>query len=81
MPSSRHSRSRYVVRHSGDDRWEVLREGDRRATARVATRAEALRQARTLSRREGRELVELDRTGKVVSPSSRAATRRGARRA
>jgi hypothetical protein len=57
---------RYVQPSKTDAGWEVLKEGHRRATVHAPTRAQAMAQARTLTRRDGGgEIRVRDRTGKV----------------
>jgi hypothetical protein len=57
---------RYVQPSKKDGGWEVLEEGHRRATVHVATREQAVAQARTLARREGGCKINIkDRTGKI----------------
>jgi hypothetical protein len=65
-----YKRSRYVVR-SKDGEWDVVREGDRRPTARKATRQAAVAKATRLSRREGGEVRVLGRSGKIVRDAAR----------
>jgi hypothetical protein len=51
--------------------WDVVREGHRRATAHGATKADAVKAARDLTRQEGGgEIRILNRTGKVVDAST-----------
>ncbi len=58
--------NRYVKQGDGGD-WEVVKEGDRRATAHSPTRREAVDAARELVRQEGGgEARIMNRTGKVV---------------
>lgn len=54
----------FVVR--SDTGWNVIREGDRRPTARTDTRQAALAKARQLSRSEGGDVRVLGRSGKIV---------------
>lgn len=72
--------TRYVQKASSGRGWDVVREGHRRATAHGATKADAVRAARELTRQEGGgEIRILNRTGKVVDrktvsrPKNRAA--------
>ena len=61
---------RYVKKDSEGKGWDVLKEGHRRATAHGATKADAVRIARELTREEGGgEIQVLNRTGKVVDAS------------
>lgn len=58
--------TRYV-REGGDGGWDVLKQGNRRATAQSSTRRGAVNAARKLVRQEGGgEVRILNRTGKVV---------------
>ena len=75
-----HTRNHYVVR-GRDGGWDVIREGDRRPTARTETRQAALTQARRLSRREGGEVRVLGRSGKIVREGRDPASRRAPARA
>lgn len=68
--------TRYVRKASGRG-WEVVKEGHRRATARGATKADAVKTARELIRQEGGgEIRILNRTGKVVGASKVSRPRR-----
>jgi hypothetical protein len=69
------TRNHYVVR-SDNGGWAVIREGDRRPTARTDTRQAALAKARRLSRRQGGDVRVLGRSGKIVRAQGDAAARR-----
>ena len=58
-------RKDYAVR-SAEDGWVVIRGGDRRPTARVATRKSAVAKATQLSRKAGGEVRVLGSNGKIV---------------
>jgi hypothetical protein len=61
--------TRYVKKANGRG-WDVVKEGHRRATAHGATKADAVRTARELTRQEGGgEIRILNHTGKVVDAS------------
>lgn len=60
------ARNTYVVKKAGASGWEVVREGDRRASARERTKTEAIKTAKTLTRRAGGgEVLVLGRAGKI----------------
>lgn len=62
--------TRYVKKASSGKGWDVVKEGHRRATAHGATKADAVKTARELTRQEGGgEIRILNRTGKVVDAS------------
>lgn len=70
--------TRYVKKATSGRGWDVVKEGHRRATAHGATKSDAVRTARELTRQEGGgEIRILNRTGKVVDASkvSRAGKR------
>jgi Uncharacterized protein conserved in bacteria (DUF2188) len=57
------------VRESGNG-WEVLREGDRRATVHTDTRKKAVDRARDVVRKQGGgEVRVLNRAGKIIRSS------------
>ncbi len=71
--------TRYV-KQADSGGWDVVKEGDRRATAHGATKTDAVKAARNLIRHEGGgEIRVLNRTGKIVEadtiprPKKRAA--------
>jgi hypothetical protein len=69
--------TRYVKKASSGKGWDVVKEGHRRATAHGATKADAVRTARELTRQEGGgEIRILNRTGKVVDASTVARPRK-----
>ncbi len=71
--------TRYVKKASSGRGWDVVREGHRRATAHGATKADAVKTARELTRQEGGgEIRILNRTGKVVDASKVARPRKQA---
>jgi hypothetical protein len=71
--------TRYVKKATSGRGWDVVREGHRRATAHGATKADAVKTARELIRREGGgEIRILNRTGKVVDASKVARPRKRA---
>lgn len=49
--------------------WRVVRKGQRRAIARIATKADAVKRARAIARKEGVELVLHEREGRVKQTS------------
>jgi Uncharacterized protein conserved in bacteria (DUF2188) len=58
--------NRYVVKRENGS-WDVVRQGDRRASAQVATREEAVKAARRLIRRDGGgEVQVVNQAGKIV---------------
>jgi hypothetical protein len=62
--------TRYVKKATSGKGWDVVKEGHRRATAHGATKADAVKTARELTRQEGGgEIRILNRTGKVVDAS------------
>jgi Uncharacterized protein conserved in bacteria (DUF2188) len=62
--------TRYVKKAASGRGWDVVKEGHRRATAHGATKADAVKTARKLTRQEGGgEIRVLNRTGKVVDAS------------
>jgi hypothetical protein len=71
------------VRKHPSGRWDILREGDRRAAVRVETKEKALARARDQVRREGGgEVRVVNDAGKIVRSSRiKAQPGRGARRA
>jgi hypothetical protein len=74
----RPTNTRYVKKAS-DGGWDVVKEGHRRATARGATKAAAVKTARKLVGEEGGgEVHVMNRTGKVVDSSTVSRPRRRA---
>ena len=72
-------RNRYVVKNENGG-WDVVKEGNRRASARTKTKTEAIKAAKVLTRREGGgEVRILGRTGKIAAsdtvPARRSASR------
>jgi hypothetical protein len=73
------SNTRYVRKASTGGRWEILKEGHRRATAHSRTKDGALKAARSAVRKEGGgEVVLMNRTGKVVEADTVARPKRRA---
>ena len=71
---------RYVQKNASG-RWEIVKEGHRRATAVAKTKTEAIRTATSLTRREGGgEVRVMNRAGKMVSTNTVAGARRTAKR-
>jgi hypothetical protein len=69
--------NRYVVKRENGS-WDVVKQGDRRASAQVATREEAVKAARRLIRRDGGgEVQVVNEAGKIVD--SNVVPRRRAR--
>jgi hypothetical protein len=70
LRETRLKNTRYVKKAASGRGWDVVKEGHRRATAHGATKADAVRTARELTRQEGGgEIRILNRTGKVVDAS------------
>ena len=68
---TRMKNTRYVKKATSGKGWDVVKEGHRRATAHGATKADAVKTARELTRQEGGgEIRILNRTGKVVDAST-----------
>ncbi|HEU4706162.1 MAG TPA: DUF2188 domain-containing protein [Solirubrobacterales bacterium] len=64
-------RSDRYVQQASNGRWEVVKEGHRRATAEGATKRDAVNTARKLVREEGGgEVLVLNRTGKIVEAAT-----------
>jgi uncharacterized protein DUF2188 len=60
-------RSDRYVQQASNGRWEVVKEGHRRATAEGTTKRDAVGIARELVQQEGGgEVLVLNRTGKIV---------------
>jgi Uncharacterized protein conserved in bacteria (DUF2188) len=67
--------NRYVVRRENGN-WDVVKDGDRRASAQVATREEAVKAARRLIRRDGGgEVQVMNQAGKIVESDTVKRTR------
>lgn len=63
--------SRRYVKQNADGGWDVLREGDRRASIHAETKDKALARARTLVEREGGgEIRVVNTSGKVLDTAS-----------
>jgi Uncharacterized protein conserved in bacteria (DUF2188) len=70
------------VKQNEQGSWDVLREGDRRATVHDPTQREATRRARAILRKAGGgDVVGLDREGKVTEADRVVRPRRSARTA
>lgn len=62
--------TRRAVKKNASGRWDILREGDRRAAITAETKEQALARAREVVRREGGgEVRLLDDAGKIVRSS------------
>jgi len=62
--------TRRDIKKNSSGGWDVLREGDRRASVRVDTKERALARARDVVRREGGgEVRQVNDAGKIVSSS------------
>lgn len=60
------ARNTYMVKKASGG-WDVVRDGDRRATVRTRTKTEAVRRARALTRDAGGgEVLVLGRAGKIA---------------
>lgn len=58
---------RYVIRNAKLDRWDVVKEGHRRATAYADTKSKAVARARDLVRQEGGgEVRVMNSAGKIT---------------
>jgi hypothetical protein len=74
---SRDVASRRYVRENDHGRWDVLAAGQRRSPSPSDTKAEAVRRARGIVRREGGgEVRVMNRVGKVAETVTVAKTRR-----
>jgi hypothetical protein len=63
--------TRYVRKSSTGGGWDVVKDGDVRATAHAATKHEAVSKAAKLVRREGGgEVKTVNRTGKITSANT-----------
>jgi hypothetical protein len=59
--------SKRYVKQADSGGWDVVKEGHRQATAHGATKTDAVRAARRLTRHEGGgEIQIMNRTGKIV---------------
>ncbi len=69
------------VKQNAEGSWDVMREGDRRASVHDTTQREAVRRARAILRKlGGGDVVVLDREGKVTEADHVARPKRAARR-
>jgi Uncharacterized protein conserved in bacteria (DUF2188) len=60
--------SKRYVRENGHGQWDVLQEGHRRSAVQADTKAEAVKRARDVVRREGGgEVRVMNRMGKIVT--------------
>ena len=72
-------RTTRYVKKAKDGRWDIVREGHRRATAHGATKAAAVETARKLVLEEGGgEIQVLNYTGKVIEATTVPRPRRRA---
>lgn len=70
MAKRKHGKDVTVGPHKGDDKWEVRRRGNDRASVVMDTKSEAVKIGRGYARAEHSELIIKDERGRIQSKDS-----------